>query len=314
VRQRLFTGEVAEGCQVVANASPSMGVRVQAGTMRIPTGTAPANYYYEAAIDTASPGEALTVTTANPSNPRRDFVVAYIDKAVTPSTAVTNNSNSVLKLAVVAGTPASSPSDPTGSQITTAIGASNPYIVLARIAVGTGVTQITNSDIADLRSMMTLADDQVRLTSMPKMKVCRVTSIQPLPTTGPVAIQFNGEKYKSITGMHSNITNPERLICKKSGLYDFTYTLNQSSGYGGGRVIVSYERYNSSGVLQENVELWDGNTDAGEPSRSFAWQSDMNLDDYLTISVHCTTNTGGTNMSSGALLANVATMTYRGAV
>jgi hypothetical protein len=131
-----------------------MGVRVQAGTMRIPSGTAPANFWYEAAIDTASPGEALTVTTANPSNPRRDLVVAYIDKAVTPSTAVTNNSNSVLKLAVVAGTAASSPSDPTSSQITTTIGASNPYIILARITVGTGVTQITNSDITDLRQMM----------------------------------------------------------------------------------------------------------------------------------------------------------------
>src|SRR3954449_12479863 len=123
VSQRLFTGEVAEGCAVVANTSPSMGVRVQAGTMRIPTGTSPAHYWYEAAIDTASPGEALTVTTANPSNPRRDLVVAYIDKAVTPTTSVTNNSNNVLRLAVVAGTPASSPSDPTSSQITTAIGA-----------------------------------------------------------------------------------------------------------------------------------------------------------------------------------------------
>jgi Adenylate and Guanylate cyclase catalytic domain len=39
-------------------------------------------------------GEALTVTTANPSNPRRDFVVAYIDKGVTRSTSFTNNSNS----------------------------------------------------------------------------------------------------------------------------------------------------------------------------------------------------------------------------
>src|SRR3954469_11962457 len=45
VRQRLFTGEVAEGCAAVANASPSMGVRVQAGTMRSPSGTAPANFW-----------------------------------------------------------------------------------------------------------------------------------------------------------------------------------------------------------------------------------------------------------------------------
>jgi hypothetical protein len=159
--QRIWTGEVAEGCAVVANASPSMGVRVQAGTLRIPTGTSPANYWYEAAIDTASPGEALTVTTANPSNPRRDLVVAYIDKGVTPSTGVTNNSNNVLKLAVVAGTAAASPSDPNSSAIQTAIGASNPYIILARIRVATSASQITNSDIDDLRTMATISTSQL---------------------------------------------------------------------------------------------------------------------------------------------------------
>ncbi len=38
--QRVFSGEVAEGCKVVANASPDMGIRVPAGTLRIPTGAA----------------------------------------------------------------------------------------------------------------------------------------------------------------------------------------------------------------------------------------------------------------------------------
>jgi hypothetical protein len=161
VHQRLWTGEVAQGCAVVANASPDMGVRVQAGTLRIPTGTSPAHYWYEAGIDTASPGEALTVTTANPSNPRRDLVVAYIDKAVTRSTSFTNNSNSVLKLAVVAGTAAGSPSDPNGAAIQTAIGASNPYIILARVRVATNATQITNSDIDDLRTMMAIGGEHL---------------------------------------------------------------------------------------------------------------------------------------------------------
>lgn len=138
-----------------------MGIRVQAGTLRIPTGTTPANYWYEAGIDTASPGEAVTISTANPSNPRRTFIVAYIDESVTRTSSVTNNTNNVLKLAAVDGTAASSPSDPTTSQITTAIGASNPYIILARIAVGTGVTQITNSDITDLRTMIAIGGDHL---------------------------------------------------------------------------------------------------------------------------------------------------------
>jgi hypothetical protein len=213
VQQRLFTGEVAEGCQVVANASPSMGVRVQAGTLRVPTGTAPANYWYEAGIDTASPGEALTVTTANPSNPRRDLVVAYIDKGVTRSTSFTNNSNSVLKLAVVAGTAASSPSDPNSAAIQAAIGASNPYIILARIAVGTGVTQITNSDITDLRSMMTLsaAGVPVQVVSMASSVVATGTTIMPLDDTTPQNTE--GNQYMTLDITPKSATN--KLVVRR---------------------------------------------------------------------------------------------------
>jgi hypothetical protein len=137
-----------------------MGVRVQAGTLRIPDGTPPANYWYDCIIDTASPGEALTVTNANPSNPRKDYVVAYIDKTVTPTTSVTNNSNNMLKLAVVAGTPASSPSFPNSSQINTAIGGStNPYVILASIDVAAGATQVTNANIHDTRLIVSLTND-----------------------------------------------------------------------------------------------------------------------------------------------------------
>jgi hypothetical protein len=152
--QRAFSGEVAEGCIVEANSSPDMDVRVTAGTLRVPTGSSPSNFWYEAAIDTADPGEAVTIAAADPSNPRKDYVVAYIDTAVTPDyTTYTNNSNDMLVVDSVAGTPAGSPSYPNTAAIQAAIGASNPYIILAGIAVGTGVTQITTSDITDLRSV-----------------------------------------------------------------------------------------------------------------------------------------------------------------
>jgi hypothetical protein len=158
--QRIFIGEVAEGCKVVANSSPDMGVRVQAGTLRIPTGSAPANYWYEGIIDTASPGEALTVPPANPSNPYKAYVIAFIDKAnVTPTTSVTNNSNALLKLAIATGTPASSPNVPTSSQINSAkLNSTNPHIILGLIDVPANATQITNANITDLRSMVSLTN------------------------------------------------------------------------------------------------------------------------------------------------------------
>lgn len=166
VQQRLITGEVMEGLLVAANAAPDMGIRVQPGSMRIPTGTTPSNYWYEALVDTALPGELLTASTANATNPRRDLVVAYIDKSVSASTGVTNNSNNMLKLAIVTGTAAASPSDPNVSQIQASIGASNPYIILARLRISAGMTQITSSQIDDLRTIAGLSATQVSVPYM----------------------------------------------------------------------------------------------------------------------------------------------------
>lgn len=131
-------------------AGANMSVDVQIGDALIPRSDG--TYGHPAWADAIT---NVTVTTADPSNPRRDIVVMYIDYSVTPSTGVSNNTNGVVKLAIVAGTPAGSPSDPSNAAIQSAVGASNPFIKLARIRVGAGVSSITNSVIDDLRLMAT---------------------------------------------------------------------------------------------------------------------------------------------------------------
>lgn len=142
---------------VVAATSPGMSVTVSQGSARISTGTYPTSYGYFVAIDTTSgspAGESVTITTANSSNPRIDTIVAYVDLSVTASNGTPNNPNNMLKVAAVAGTPAGSPSAPNTAAIQSAIGAANPYIILANVLVGTSVTQITNSNITDLRTFV----------------------------------------------------------------------------------------------------------------------------------------------------------------
>lgn len=94
------------------------------------------------------------ITAADPTNPRRDIVIMYIDYNQAPSTGVSNNTNGVVKIAVVAGTPAGSPADPSDSAINSAAGSGNPWVKLARVRVGAGVTSIGNSVIDDLRRML----------------------------------------------------------------------------------------------------------------------------------------------------------------
>ena len=79
--------------------------------------------------------ETVVVPAASASFNRIDSVVAYIDTSVDPVTTVVDNTNDVLKFAVVAGTAAATPAAPTGAAIKSAIGAGNPYMILCNITV-----------------------------------------------------------------------------------------------------------------------------------------------------------------------------------
>lgn len=143
-----YDGEVLGGLAVSQRgAGANMSVDIAIGDAIIPRSDA--TYGHPSFNDAV---QNKTITTADPSNPRRDIVVMYIDYTVTPSTGVSNNTNGVVATKVVAGTPAGSPSDPSDATIQSSVGASNPYIKLARVRVGAGVTSIGNSVIDDLRT------------------------------------------------------------------------------------------------------------------------------------------------------------------
>lgn len=143
--------QVMKGLNVTQRgAGANMSVDVQIGDAIIPRSDG--TYGHPAWADAIY---NVAITTADVSNPRRDIVVMYIDYGQTPSTGVSNNTNGVVKIIVVAGTPAGSPSDPSNAAIQSAVGASNPYIKLARVRVAAGASSITNSVIDDLRLMAT---------------------------------------------------------------------------------------------------------------------------------------------------------------
>ena len=149
--QKVITGEVLTGLNVSQrSAGANMSVDVAIGDATIPR--ADGTYGHPAWNDAVY---NQVIGTADVSNPRRDIVVMYIDYSVTPSTGVSNNTNGVVKISVVAGTPAGSPVDPSDAAIQSAVGASNPFIKLARVRVAAGATSITNSVIDDLRLMAT---------------------------------------------------------------------------------------------------------------------------------------------------------------
>ena len=118
---------------VTANSPAGMSVRVASGWCAI-VGTTQANMGVYTVYNDAQ--DTLTITTANPTNPRIDRVVVTVQDAY-----YSGAYNDVI-FQVIAGTPASSPVAP-------ATPANS--ISLATIAVGAGVTQINTGNITDTR-------------------------------------------------------------------------------------------------------------------------------------------------------------------
>jgi hypothetical protein len=130
----LYGSCVANDSSLAVSAGTGMNVTVAIGNGLISTGTGFARRIATDAVNTVS------LTAASTANPRIDAVVAYIDNAVTPTTSVVDNTNGVLKFKSVAGSPAATPSAPTAQAIQSSVGAGNPYMVLAYVAVAKNAT------------------------------------------------------------------------------------------------------------------------------------------------------------------------------
>jgi hypothetical protein len=132
------TGIIGSSSLAVTQNSPAgMSVRVAAGWAAI-IGTTQANMGAYVAYNDAQ--ATLTVTTADPTNPRIDRVVVTVRDAF-----YTGAFNDVI-FQVLAGTPAGSPTAP-------AVPANS--ISLATIAVGAAVTSILTANITDTRVAVT---------------------------------------------------------------------------------------------------------------------------------------------------------------
>ena len=129
--------------QVTQHSTPNTSIDMQTGDVFISY----QNHVFYGWTDAIN---TLTITSNSSGNPRVDAVVAYEDLSVVSNAS--NNNPNALKFMVVAGTPAGSPSAPSGSAIQSSVGAGNPYYVLAYVTVANGFTSITNSNITDKRS------------------------------------------------------------------------------------------------------------------------------------------------------------------
>ena len=122
---------------VTANSPAGMSVRVATGWAAIVGTTTTDMGVYTLYNDATA---TLTITTADPTNPRIDLICATVRDAF-----YSGAFNDVI-FQVIAGTPASSPVAPT---------LPDNSISLATVAVGAAVTQINSGNITDTRVAIT---------------------------------------------------------------------------------------------------------------------------------------------------------------
>ncbi len=139
----LSAGVVGENdYKISQQTSPNMTVKATAGYCYVPK--ADGSNVYVSHLDADA---NVTITNNVSGNPRIDAIVIKIDLGATPN----NYANNVATLVAVPGTPAASPVAPTDNAIQTAVGAGNPFIRLANVAVANGAGTITDANITNTR-------------------------------------------------------------------------------------------------------------------------------------------------------------------
>lgn len=117
----------------IQTGSPSMGVQIYPGSCVV------ANASRGPYVAESSVAQTLTVSTADPTNPRWDLVYAQVIDTVASDTGST-----ITQLGIVTGTPAGSPTLPP-------LPTNGVCIPLAKVVVPAGVSSVVNANITDLR-------------------------------------------------------------------------------------------------------------------------------------------------------------------
>lgn len=208
--------------------------------------------------------ETATVAAANPSFSRVDTVVAYIDSSVSPTTTVVDNTNNILKFAVVTGTPSTVPTAPTQSMIQSAIGASNDYMPLCDVRIPIGATALNNATFTDRRNVITIistsqiADNSITTAKLQNNSVkANKIDMSSFSTTSET-VSINGLSWKfsksrgivscavsgitTLAGDQNNVgTIPAQFRPANSDAYISMYALNSGriNGYGFYRASIS---------------------------------------------------------------------------
>lgn len=148
---RMYGSCVADADSFKVTAGTAMNLNIAAGDGLIENSS---DYGFRIQATTNNTIAVNTAPTVSGQS-RYDAIVAYIDNAVVPNPSQIDNAGSnILKFRAVAGSAATNPSkESADANIASAIGAANPYVVLAYVLVPAGATSTSGMTIEDNRKV-----------------------------------------------------------------------------------------------------------------------------------------------------------------
>jgi hypothetical protein len=226
---------------VSPNSPVGMSVRVASGWAAV-VGTTTTNMGVYTIFNDAT--ETLTITTADPTNPRIDLVCATVRDAFY------SGANNDVIFQVIAGTPAGSPVAPS-------LPANS--ISLATIAVGAAVTQINSGDITDTRPTVTTNISTTNIATNPQTGT---TYTLALADNGKLVTLDNASPVAVTIPLNSSVALPVGSVVTMAAYGAGLVTISGAGGVtvvSGGATTASPEiraQYSSVGCIQTSLNNW----------------------------------------------------------
>ena len=148
LENRAYGSSVANVSSFAITKGAGLTLNIASGDGLIDSG---ANFAYRVQNDSATTLDAIA---GDASYARKDYVIMYVDTAMSPTTTPLDNVGH-MKFDYVTGTPSASPQAPSDSAIQTKIGAGKPYYPIWGVTMPAGATNLTSATLTDKRKIMT---------------------------------------------------------------------------------------------------------------------------------------------------------------
>lgn len=122
-------------------------------------------------------------------------------------------------------------------------------------------------------------------TGVPDVR-CRLfkTGTQSISSGGNVDVTWGGESYDT-TGMHSTVSNTERITIATKGIYEIKACIRMNTAFDNGSLRATLNHFDDSAATTVNIGSQTTYEPSGgiAPSVSFSAEAELDVNDYLTI-------------------------------